>query len=81
VDCADRIWGDAEAIGHTLDHADAHHIERLMIPELSSCSLAFDHMTYIAGAFRGWHEPYANGGVVGTKPYVAGGGYINKIIK
>ena len=51
VDRADRIWGDAEAIGHTLDHAYAHHIERLMILGLFACSLAFGHITYIAGAF------------------------------
>jgi deoxyribodipyrimidine photolyase-related protein len=83
----------AEAIGHTIDHAYAHHIERLMVLGLFCLLLGvrpYDvhlwHMSMFWDAIDWVSLPnalgmsrYGDGGVVGTKPYVASGSYINRM--
>ncbi len=83
----------AEAIGHTIDHAYAHHIERLMVLGLFCLLLGvrpYDmhmwHMSMFWDAIDWVSLPntlgmsqYGDGGIVGTKPYVASGNYINRM--
>lgn len=82
-----------EAIGHTIDHAYAHHIERLMVLGLFALLLGvrpYDvhrwHMSMFWDAIDWVSLPntlgmsqHADGGVMGTKPYVASGAYINRM--
>jgi deoxyribodipyrimidine photolyase-related protein len=81
----------AEAIRHTIDHAYAHHIERLMVLGLFCMLLGvrpYDvhrwHMSMFWDAIDWVSLPntlgmsqHGDGGVIGTKPYAAGGNYIN----
>ena len=83
----------AEAIGHTIDHAYAHHIERLMVLGLFCLLLGvrpYDvhrwHMSMFWDAVDWVSLPnalgmgqHADGGVIGTKPYAASGNYINRM--
>ena len=83
----------AEAIGHTIDHAYAHHIERLMVLGLFAMLLGvrpYDvhrwHMSMFWDAVDWVSLPntlgmsqYGDGGIVGTKPYAASGNYINRM--
>ncbi|WP_349631430.1 cryptochrome/photolyase family protein [Bradyrhizobium sp. BR 10289] len=83
----------AEAIGHTVDHAYAHHIERLMVLGLFAMLLGvrpYDvhgwHMSMFWDAVDWVSLPntlgmsqHGDGGVVGTKPYAASGNYINRM--
>jgi deoxyribodipyrimidine photolyase-related protein len=83
----------AEAIRHTIDHAYAHHIERLMVLGLFCMLLGvrpYDvhrwHMSMFWDAVDWVSLPntlgmsqYGDGGLLGTKPYAAGGNYINKM--
>ena len=76
-----------EAIGHTIDHAYAHHIERLMVLGLFALLLGvrpYDvhrwHMSMFWDAVDWVSLPntlgmsqHGDGGVVGTKPYAASG--------
>lgn len=83
----------AEAIGHTVDHAYAHHIERLMVLGLFCLLLGVNpyevhrwHMSMFRDAIDWVSLPntlgmsqHGDGGIVGTKPYVASGAYINRM--
>lgn len=83
----------AEAIGHTIDHAYAHHIERLMVLGLFALLLGvrpYDvhrwHMSMFWDAIDWVSLPntlgmsqHGDGGIVGTKPYAASGNYINRM--
>lgn len=83
----------AEAIGHTIDHAYAHHIERLMVLGLFCLLLGvrpYDmhrwHLSMFWDAIDWVSLPnvigmsqYADGGLIGTKPYAASGSYINRM--
>ncbi len=83
----------SEAIGHTIDHAYAHHIERLMVLGLFCLLLGvrpYDvhrwHMSMFWDAIDWVSLPntlgmsqHGDGGVVGTKPYAASGNYINRM--
>jgi deoxyribodipyrimidine photolyase-related protein len=83
----------AEAIRHTLDHAYAHHIERLMVLGLFCLLLGVSpydvhrwHMSMFWDAIDWVSLPntlgmsqYGDGGLIGTKPYAASGAYINKM--
>lgn len=83
----------AEAIGHTIDHAYAHHIERLMVLGLFAMLLGvrpYDvhrwHMSMFWDAVDWVSLPntlgmsqHGDGGIVGTKPYAASGHYINRM--
>jgi deoxyribodipyrimidine photolyase-related protein len=83
----------AEAIGHTVDHAYAHHIERLMVLGLFALLLGvrpYDvhrwHMSMFWDAIDWVSLPnamglgqYGDGGIAGTKPYVASGHYIDRM--
>lgn len=83
----------AEAISHTIDHAYAHHIERLMVLGLFCLLLGVHphavhrwHMSMFWDAIDWVSLPntlgmsqHGDGGVVGTKPYVASGHYINQM--
>jgi len=83
----------AEAIGQTRDYAYAHHIQRLMITGNFAllAAIAPDEVDrwYLAvyiDAFEWVEMPnvrgmalFADGGVVGSKPYAASGAYINKM--
>lgn len=83
----------AEAIAHTIDHAYAHHIERLMVLGLFALLLGvrpYDVHRWHLSMFRDaidWvslpntlgMSQHADGGVIGTKPYVAAGNYINRM--
>lgn len=83
----------AEAIGHTIDHAYAHHIERLMVLGLFALLLGvrpYDvhrwHMSMFWDAVDWVSLPntlgmsqHGDGGVVGTKPYAASGNYISRM--
>ena len=81
------------AIGQTIEEAYAHHIQRLMITGNFAMLAGVDphevHEWYLAvyaDAYE-WVElpnvigmsQFADGGLLGSKPYAAGGNYINKM--
>ncbi len=83
----------AQAIGQTLDHGYAHHIQRLMITGNFALIAGIDpkqvHEWYLeiyADAYE-WVElpntlgmsQYADGGILASKPYASSGNYINKM--
>ena len=83
----------AQAIGQTLDHGYAHHIQRLMITGTFGLLAGIDphqlHIWYLevyADAYEWVEVPntigmsqYADGGLLASKPYAASGNYINKM--
>jgi deoxyribodipyrimidine photolyase-related protein len=83
----------SEAIRHTIDHAYAHHIERLMVLGLFALLLGvrpYDvhlwHMSMFWDAIDWVSLPntlgmsqYGDGGIVGTKAYAASGQYIDRM--
>jgi deoxyribodipyrimidine photolyase-related protein len=82
-----------EAIGQTLSHGYAHHIQRLMVTGLYALLLGVDpkavHAWYLAVYVDAveWVElpnvlgmsQYADGGLMASKPYVASGRYIQRM--
>ncbi|WP_374944468.1 cryptochrome/photolyase family protein [Sphingomonas sp.] len=83
----------AQAIGQTLDHAYAHHIQRLMITGNFALLIGADpaevHRWYLevyADAYE-WVElpntlgmsQFADGGLLGSKPYASSGAYIDRM--
>ncbi|WP_404711656.1 cryptochrome/photolyase family protein [Sphingomonas sp. MMS24-J13] len=83
----------SETIGQTLDLAYAHHIQRLMVTGNFALLIGADpaevHRWYLevyADAYE-WVElpntlgmsQFADGGLLGSKPYAASGAYINKM--
>jgi len=83
----------SQAIGQTLDLAYAHHIQRLMITGNFALLIGADpaevHRWYLevyADAYE-WVElpntlgmsQFADGGLLGSKPYAASGAYINRM--
>ncbi|AWM04588.2 cryptochrome/photolyase family protein [Bradyrhizobium amphicarpaeae] len=83
----------AEAIGHTIDHAYAHHIERLMVLGLFAMllgvrpyevhrwhmSMFWDAVDWVSLPNTLGMSQHGDGGIVGTKPYAASGNYINRM--
>jgi len=83
----------AQAIGQTIDHAYAHHIQRLMVTGNFALLAGIDphqvHIWYLevyADAYEWVEMPntigmalFADGGLLGSKPYAAGGAYINRM--
>ncbi len=82
-----------DVVGVTQRHAYAHHIQRLMVTGNLALLLgvhpdeinAWYMMAYI-DAFEWVEAPnthgmaiYADGGIVGSKPYAASGAYINRM--
>jgi len=82
-----------QAIGQSLDYAYAHHIQRLMVTG-NFCLLTGIDPQQVDAWYLGiyidaieWVEmpntrgmsQFADGGLVATKPYVAGGNYLNKM--
>lgn len=81
------------AISQTRDHAYAHHIQRLMVTGNFALLAGIDpfqvHEWYLAvyaDAYEWVEAPnvigmsqFADGGVVGSKPYAASGNYISKM--
>ncbi len=82
-----------ESVGQLIEHAYAHHIQRLMVLGLFSMLLGvrpYDvhrwHLSMYIDAVDWVSLPnvlgmsqYADGGVVGSKPYCASGSYINRM--
>jgi len=82
-----------DALGQTLEHGYAHHIQRLMVTGLYSLLLGVDpkrtHEWYLAVYVDAveWVElpntlgmsQYGDGGVMASKPYVATGKYIQRM--
>ena len=82
-----------EAVGTTIEHAYAHHIQRLMITGNFALLAGLDpaqvdewYLAVYADAYEWVEMPntrgmalFADGGVVGSKPYAASGAYINKM--
>ncbi|MEO1454838.1 MAG: cryptochrome/photolyase family protein [Pseudomonadota bacterium] len=83
----------AHAVGQTRDHAYAHHIQRLMVTGnfalLAGVNPNAVHEWYLSvyiDAFEWVESPntvgmsqFADGGVVGSKPYVSSGAYIDRM--
>jgi deoxyribodipyrimidine photolyase-related protein len=83
----------SQAIGQTIQHAYAHHIQRLMITGNFALIAGIDpyqvHEWYLAvyvDAYEWVEAPntigmslFADGGLLGSKPYAAGGAYINRM--
>lgn len=83
----------AEAIGHTIEHAYAHHIERLMVLGLFCLLLGvrpyevhrwhvamfWDAVDWVSLPNTLGMSQHGDGGVIGTKPYAASGSYINRM--
>ncbi len=82
-----------QAIGQTIEHAYAHHIQRLMITGNFALLTGIDphalHEWYLAvyiDAFE-WVElpntigmsQFADGGLLASKPYISSGAYINRM--
>jgi deoxyribodipyrimidine photolyase-related protein len=82
-----------QSIRQTREHAYAHHIQRLMITGMFALLIGVKpaeindwYMVVYFDAYEWVELPnthgmaiYADGGVVGTKPYAASGSYINKM--
>ncbi len=83
----------SQAIGQTLDHAYAHHIQRLMVTGNFALLIGADphqvHEWYLevyADAYE-WVElpntlgmsQFADGGLLGSKPYASSGAYIDRM--
>ena len=82
-----------QCVGQLIDHAYAHHIQRLMVMGLFALLLGvrpYDvhrwHLSMYADAVDWVSLPnvlgmsqYGDGGIIGTKPYAASGSYINKM--
>ncbi len=83
----------AHAIRQSLDHAYAHHIQRLMVTGNFALLAGVDpdevdawYLGVYIDAFQ-WVEvtntrgmsQYADGGMIGSKPYVSSANYINKM--
>ncbi|TPG12009.1 cryptochrome/photolyase family protein [Sphingomonas oligophenolica] len=83
----------AQAIGQTLETAHAHHIQRLMVTGNFALLIGTDpaavHRWYLEiylDAYE-WVElpntlgmsQFGDGGIVGTKPYISSGAYINRM--
>ncbi|WP_438961853.1 cryptochrome/photolyase family protein [Nonlabens sp.] len=83
----------SHAIHNSLDHAYAHHIQRLMVTG-NYALLTMTEPSYVDEWYLGiyidaieWVEitntrgmsQWADGGIVATKPYVSSGSYINKM--
>ena len=82
-----------ECVGTTMAEAYAHHIQRLMVTGNFALLAGLDphqvHEWYLvvyADAYEWVESPnvigmsqFADGGVVGSKPYVSGGNYINRM--
>ncbi|NNG05110.1 MAG: cryptochrome/photolyase family protein [Inquilinus sp.] len=82
-----------QAVGQLVDHAYAHHIQRLMVLGLFAMLLGVRpyevhrwHMSMYADAVDWVSLPnvlgmsqYGDGGIVGSKPYAASGNYIDRM--
>ena len=83
----------SQAVGQTIEHAYAHHIQRLMITGNFALLIGVDpkqlHEWYLAvyiDAFE-WVElpntlgmsQFGDGGLLGSKPYASSGAYINRM--
>ncbi len=82
-----------QAIGSTLQNAYAHHIQRLMVTGNFALLAGIDpaqveewYLAVYADAFEWVELPnthgmalFADGGIVGSKPYAASGAYINRM--
>ena len=83
----------SECVGQVREHGYAHHIPRLMVMGLFGLLYGIDpqqmndwHEAMYIDAWEWVSSPnmigmalYADGGVVGTKPYTASGKYINRM--
>ncbi len=83
----------AHAVGQTREEAYAHHIQRLMVTGNFALLAGIDpgevHVWYLAVYWDAieWVEApntvgmsqFADGGVVGSKPYVSSGAYIDRM--
>lgn len=83
----------AQAIGHTIDHAYAHHIERLMVlgqfclllgvrpydVHRWHISMFWDAIDWVSLPNTLGMSQHADGGTMGTKPYAASGNYIHRM--
>jgi deoxyribodipyrimidine photolyase-related protein len=88
-----RMQCVAEAVSQTLEEAYAHHIQRLMITGNFALLAGIEprqvHEWYLmvyADAYEWVEAPntlgmsqFADGGLLGSKPYMSGGNYINKM--
>jgi deoxyribodipyrimidine photolyase-related protein len=82
-----------EAIGQTLEFAYAHHIQRLMITGNFALLIGADpddvdrwYLEVYADAYEWVEQPntrgmsqFADGGLLGSKPYAASGAYIDRM--
>jgi deoxyribodipyrimidine photolyase-related protein len=90
---ATRMKCMQQALGQSLDHAYAHHIQRLMVTG-NFCLLTGIDPAQVDAWYLGvyidaieWVElpntrgmsQFADGGVIASKPYAASGNYINKM--
>lgn len=83
----------ADAIAHTIEHAYAHHIERLMILGLFAMllgvapyevhrwhmSMFWDAIDWVSLTNTLGMSQYGDGGALATKPYAASGNYIDRM--